>query len=539
MKPFHKAASSVAFAIVTLLSPSISTQAATLTQGRGIVTSQGVEAMRIDAARQKYGVDGTGITIGVLSDSFNFLRSAAEDVSSGDLPANVNVLADYMQGSIAPQDEGRALLQLIHDIAPGANLAFHTAYANGPFYSDLEFSLASEQVMADGIRALAAAGADIIVDDIGFLSEPFFQDGIITQAINEVVGNGIAYFSSAGNNRRDSYESPFTASGIWEPSGYGEFHDFDPGEGVDIFQNITIPVSSNPFALTFQWDSPFFSASPESGGSPNDLDIFLYDSSGTNILASGIADNLGSNPLEIFSFVNDGSFGTDQFNLAITWSNGPTPELMKYVITQGSGTINEYNTNSSTIFGHKNAPGVSAVGAAHFYQTPAFGIDPPVLSSFSSAGSTPILFDTAGNRLPTPEIRQQPRIVAPDGTNTTFYGWDIPQDADTYPNLFGTSAAAPHAAAVAALILQMNPNLTPAEVYSILESTAVDMDDPYTPSFDVGFDNATGYGLIQADRALAVTPVESAESVPEPSFTLLSVVVLGAFGFAHRSTHKK
>jgi len=83
--------------------------------------------------------------------------------------------------------------------------------------------------------------------------------------------------------------------------------------------------------------------------------------------------------------------------------------------------------------------------------------------------------------------------VAPDGADTTFFGVDI--DGDGFPNFFGTSAAAPHAAGVAALILQADPSMTPAQVLSTLPSTARNM----RPA---GFDNDSGFGLIQADAAL-------------------------------------
>lgn len=468
----------------------------------GLVTSQGDEAMRADVARQLFGVDGTGINIGVISSSFNLLGTAADDVATGDLPANVNVLfeppPEFADLFGPATDEGRGLLQLIHDVAPGANLLFHTAQGEGN--SPLETERASERVFADGIRALAAAGANIIVDDVGFLTEPFFQDGIIAQAVDEVVAQGVLYFSSAGNSGRNSYESAFNPSGVFDPRFSGELHDFDPGLGIDTLQSISIPVGRS-FVTSFQWDSPFFSLNPNSGGSPNDLDIFLLDSSG-NVLASSTESNVGGDPVEVLGFENDGSYGSDQFNVAITLRSGAAPSLMKYVDFANRATINEYNTASSTLLGHTNTNSAVAVGAAPFFETPAFGVDPANLEDFSSVGGMPILFDTDGNRLPCPEIRQQPRIVAPDGSNTTFFGDDIPEDADIFPNFFGTSAAAPHAAAVAALILQAKPHLSPSQVYSILEQTALDMDDPGTLGFDVGYDFATGYGFIQADRAV-------------------------------------
>jgi subtilisin family serine protease len=477
----------------------------------GLVTTQGDEAMRADVARQRFGVDGTGIHIGVLSTSFDLLGTASDDVANGDLPANVRVLLEASPELAdlfgTATDEGRGMMQLIHDVAPGANLLFHTAFSAVPANSELEFDRASAQVFADGIRALAAAGAKIIVDDIGFASNPFFQDGIIAQAVNEVVSQGVLYFSSAGNGFRNSYESAFNSSGVFDSRFSGELHDFDPGSGVDTTQSITLPVDA-PFSIAFQWDSPFFSLNPDTGGSPNDLDIFLLDSSG-NIVANSTESNVGGDPVELLSFLNDGSYGSDQFNLAISLREGAAPSLMKYVDPQFIATINEYDTASSTVFGHPNAAGAFAVGAAAFNETPAFGVDPANLRDFSSVGGTPILFDSNGARLPCPEIRQQPRIVGPDRGNTTFFGRDISQDADTFPNFSGTSAAAPHVAAVAALILSANPNLSPSQVYSILEQTALDMDDTGTPGFDQGYDLATGYGFVQADRAVALASVQN------------------------------
>jgi len=473
-------------------------RAAMATTNVGLVTSEADIAMRADVARSTFGVNGTGVTVGVLSDSYDNLGGAAGDVATGDLPGignplgnttPVNVLEDFSADEFGEGiDEGRGMLQLVHDVAPGADLAFHTA-----FLGQADF--------ANGIIELAEAGSNVIVDDVIYFAEPMFQDGIIAQAVDKVVADGAAYFSSAGNNARDSYESAFTPSGVVIPE-IGEFHDFDPGVGVDFLQSITIPVGAT-FIVSFQWDSPFFSVSG-GAGSPNDLDIFLVDESGTNILTDSAFNNIGNDPVEVFGFVNDGSFGTDQFNLAISNFAGPNPDLLKYVLF-GNATINEYATNSSTTYGHSNAAGAEAVGAAFYQQTPEFGVNPPELEFFSSAGGTPILFDTDGNRLLEPEIRLKPGIVAPDGTNTTFFppfpGQDV--EGDGFPNFFGTSAAAPHAAAVAALMLEAVPDATPAQIYEALEQTALDMDDPFTPGFDVGFDRGTGFGFIQADAAIA------------------------------------
>ena len=461
--------------------------------GAGSVTSQGDAAMRSDDARTVFGVDGTGVTVGTVANSFDCLGGAAADVASGDLPQGVLVLEEISDCDFADgPDEGRAMMQIIHDVAPGASLAFHTG-AGG------------QAALASAIIDLANAGADVIVDDLyGGAFQPMFQDGVAAQAVNTVVGMGVAYFSFAGNERRDSYESPFRPSGgnlTIDGNPAGETHDFDPGTGIDILQSITIP-EGDFVGIILQWDAPFFSVSGPPGA-PNDIDIFLLSDPPTTVLARSDDPNIGGDAVEVLIFENPVGSGVSHFNVVITRLSGASPGLMKYVLIPNfQGTINEFNTQSGTVFGHRNASGAETVGGAFYGSTPEFGVDPALLYPFSSAGPTPILFDTAGNRLPNPEIRQKPEIVAPTGTNNTFWGEDIASDSDAFPNFFGTSAAAPHAAAVAALMLEAGPTLSPNGIYSILEKTADNMGP-------AGFDFDSGFGLIQADLAveMATNPI--------------------------------
>jgi hypothetical protein len=456
----------------------------------GSVDSQGDATMRSDLARILFGVDGTGVTVGTLSDSFDCLGGAAAGVASGDLPAGINVLAE---GPCPAIDEGRGIMELIHDVAPGAAQAFHTA-SNG------------QADFAQGIIDLANAGAKVINDDIGYPDEPMFQDGIIAQAVNQVKAMGVAYFSAAGNVGRQSYESAFRPSGQFADIGFGpeELHDFDPGTGVDVCQQITIPEGET-LILSLQWDQPFFSVSG-APGSASDMDIVLANAACDTVLEGSAEANIGADPVEVFSFTNfsftnPAGSGVTTFNLVILKFVGPNPDLMK-TVHSGSGSFAEFDTASGTSVDHNNALGGLGVGAAFYQQTPEFGMSPPVIEAFSSAGGTPILFDIAGNRLPSPEVREQPDITAPDGTDTTFFG-DIDVEGNGFPNFFGTSAATPHAAAVAALMKDLDDSLSPDAIYEALKATAIDMDDPSTAGFDKGFDFGTGHGLIQADAALA------------------------------------
>jgi hypothetical protein len=175
----------------------------------------------------------------------------------------------------------------------------------------------------------------------------------------------------------------------------------------------------------------------------------------------------------------------------------------------GAGsTINSFFAPSPTLQGHAGAAGAAAVGAAFFLQTPKCGTTPALLEPFSSAGGDPILFDATGTRLATAVVRQKPDFVAPDAVNNTFLGFVVNATGNgivqcrnnpKFPLFAGTSAAAPHAAAAAALMLQSNAALTPAQISSALRMSAAPMNA--TPP-----DFLSGYGFIQVDAALALLP---------------------------------
>ena len=462
----------------------------------GITDSQGDRSITADRARRDFNVDGRGVTIGTISNSFDCRNRAETDVIRGDLPPGIVVLKDLQRGGTCNQigtDEGRAMMQIIADVAPGTNQAFHTGAPDEATFANAILNLRNQ------------AGSDIIVDDLAFFDQPFFQPSIAERAINQVVADGAAYFSAAGNSRDNSYESPYRPSGQNPLVQFGvqgdyEAHDFDPGPGVDVFQKIKFNFNPQPapgtnvlvgrVELVFQWDEPFRSVG--SRGSTSDLDIFLFDDPPTQKLLMSTGQNIGRDAIErLAASVNPDA----TFNLVIARRKdrgGSNPNIIKYVNFR-DGIPQEFRTNGSTIRGHQNSVNAEAVGAADYRNTPVFGVSPARRERFSSVRGTTILFDTNGNRLTTPRTPLKPNIVAADNGNTNFFGVDV--DNDGFPNFPGTSASAPHAAAAAALLLQRDRSLTPQELYLALEGTAADMDRP-------GIDDTSGFGFINTREAV-------------------------------------
>ena len=508
--------------------------ATTSVASQGSVVSQGDRSLNADTVRANTGLDGAGVTVGVMSDSYDcnppaFVpgapsTTAAQDVVSQDVPPGVEVLDN---GPCPGSDEGRGMAQLVKDVAPGANQQFHTA-----FNSLTDF--------ADGILQLEEAGSDVIVDDVIYFAENMFSDGIIAQAADEAVARGAAYFSSAGNGARLSYESayretivPFGRPG--NPALGVRAHDFGGGDTLQ-HVHVTQPGGQGIILFSLQWDQPFLSSTTyahendptptsQPRGATGDLDLLIYDENFKLVklcppgTATGITcqitgnRNIGGDAVDIAVLVATGpKTKTGTFYLRIARAGGEVPRNVKYVAFEFSGTLDivEHDTASGTAYGHTNSRDAEAVGAASWYLTEEFDADfsslvqdtpgaciPACLNDFSSAGGTPIYLDKYGVRLTTPEVRETPGVTGPDGGNTTFFFADSSFDdddgdgcnsptstfitpcldnpADEKPNFFGTSASAPHVAGVAALMLQKNGALSAQQIYDILRSTSQDM----------------------------------------------------------------
>lgn len=442
----------------------------------GLINSQGDKSMRSDISKNVFSVNGTGVKVGVISDSYNTTQGdfASDDVVKSDLPGDgnpqfstpVDLQLDYPFG--VRSDEGRAMMQIVHDVAPGADLAFRTGFL-GP----VDF--------ANGIIELEQAGCDVIVDDVTYISEPMFRDGVVAQAVDAVKAAGVSYFSSAGNFGTKSWQGSFNAETA--PAGItGEAHNFIADEsGVDLFQSITL--YQGDYTVVLQWDD-----GTEGLTTNSDFDIYLSDDEGNTLFGFNRV-NTGGAALEVLPFTVAAE--TAESNFLIVRESGSGPVELKYIVYRGSIDVNEYATpGASTIAGQANAAGAMAVGAVLYSNTPAFSGLPPTVASFSSRGGT----------LVNNEDRLKPEFCAPNGVNTSVNLGGVNIDGDAFPNFFGTSASAPHAAGVAALLIEARQKyyddvLTPDLAKGILQNTAFDMSSP-------GYDAASGAGFILADSAL-------------------------------------
>ncbi len=443
------------------------------TASTGAVTTQADHAEAADTARSTYGVTGAGLRVGVISDSFNadYGRGGSDtmytDIASGDLPTDTTILQDYNNG----EDEGRGMAQLVHDIAPGASIDF----ASGDY---------GQAGFANNIVALANAGDKVIVDDLLYIDEPSYQNGVIAQAVNKVAAQGVSYFAAADNNGAQGYEGSWVAGAATTLNGNTyTVMNFAPGQD---YLTVTDPADSY---INLQWDSP--AASAGGAGSPNDLDLYLVDSTGA-VVASGTSNNIGGDPSET---LYTGGLAAGTYKLYVGLASGAAPGDIR-VVAIGNGRDIALgsvasNTNNGTMYGHTAADGTIAVGAASFADTPAAGVNPPVSEYYSSRGVDHVLFADDGTRLAAPHDGRV-ALTGVDGGNTTFFGYDSADDADTLPNFYGTSAAAPDVAAVAALMLEARSTLTPGDVRNLLQDSAIPMADVLT----------SGSGLIQADKAV-------------------------------------
>lgn len=494
----------------------------------GAVRSEGDGQLNAANARASFGLDGSGVTVGILSDSFDrdsaAVTHAGGDVASGDLPGAgspcgsatpVGVLDDSEGEGI---DEGRAMAQIVHDLAPGAAIDFASAFP-------------SEVAFAAKIRALAAAGAKVIADDVVYFEEPFFQDGPVAVAVNEVTAAGVSYFSAAGNDNlidgsgRDiaSWEAPaFRESGscpsqLLAVPGFGSGHcmDFNPGSGVDDTFGLTVDAGET-LTIDLQWAEPW-------NGVKTDLDAYLLDATGKPLkvkvgaeefFVGSAGDNVkkSQRPVEILQWENEGSAPVEVqlavnrcFGVCNPFANAATLPRLKFALLQNGGGITEteYPQSAGTdvvgpaIFGHTGSEGAIGVGAIRYSanaEPEPYSSRGPVKHYFGPVTGTAAAAATGERTIAKPDL------VATDCGVTTFFFRRNPTQPPPF-RFCGTSAAAPHAAAVAALLRQANPGAGAAQVRATLTSTAQPVGAFGAAAVGAGLVDA--YGAVQA---LALPP---------------------------------
>ena len=222
----------------------------------GVVLSSGDAAHRGPAARA-LGTNGSGVKVGVISDSINQVGPGVSgSQGTGDLPAGpgaVTIASDQAGGS----DEGRAMAEIIYDTAPGVTqFVFGSGTAGGATGK------------ANAINALVASGARVIADDIFHLTEPFFQDGQVSQAVDAARAAGVTYFASAGNRARQSWEGTYVNS-------TGDYHNFS-ATGTDTLQTLATVPNGGFIQVALQWDEAW-------GAAATDIDALLRTTAGATL----------------------------------------------------------------------------------------------------------------------------------------------------------------------------------------------------------------------------------------------------------------
>ena len=451
-------------------------------KARTNVTSEGDKAHAADVARTQFSVTGAAVKVAVLSDSVDHMT---ESQASGDL-GPVTVLAGQAGTG---EGEGTAMLEIVHDLAPGADLFFATGFA-GP------------AAFAQNIRDLRfQSHCDIIIDDVTYFNESPFQDGVIAQAVNAVTADGALFFSSAANsgNKNDNtsatWEGDFVDGGDFAINGQsqGRLHDFG-----GTTQNVAIKGGN----VDLFWADPL-------GRATNDYDVYVVNAAGGSIVAAGnTTQNGAQDPYEAVQKANDGE------RILIVKFSGAARFLH---LDAGRGKLT-ISTSGSTR-GHNAAKDgftVAAVDANTSYPNAFTGNVKNPVETFSSDGWRRIFFNPDGTPI-TPgnfsstggTVLQKPDIAAADGVKTT-----LPANGGLNP-FFGTSAAAPHAGAVAALLKSYNPALTPSQIRSILTGTSLDIES-------AGADRDSGAGIV-----MAVAALQAASSPELPAISSFSPVTGG------------
>ena len=433
----------------------------------GSVTTEGDGIHRTDIVRSSYAQSGAGIKVGIISDGVDHI---ADSKATGDLPNDVTVRSNALGG-----DEGTAMLEIVYDMAPSADLYFHDCGAN---------TVAFNNAIAD----LIGQGCKVICDDISWITQPFFEDGEIASYLTSALTDiDIIYVSSAGNAGSSHYQGDFYS---W-PSPNESLHDFSRN-GTDYFLYLNMPAGSS-VRIVLEWNDEF-------GSSGNNYDLGLWSETYGNYVATSLNVQNGNNdPVEfIYYAAADSSAGV--FDIVVQKTSGDAKTLEVFIYAAGgTGVYSNNITPIDAIYGHTAVPGALAVGAVRV-------TTPTSIESFSSQGPSTISYPSA-------DIRSKPDIVGADGgliSGAGSFGSYNSENGEW--RFYGTSASAPHVAAIAAQMWGAYPAKTGNEIRDAIKTNAVDLGD-------FGFDYVYGNGRADAMNSYDVLPVELISFKTESSGT--------------------
>ena len=509
----------------------------------GAVTTEGDAILQANAVRSQYSLDGTGVRVGVVSDGLKgvFAKECTVNcggvekgpISTSDLPAAVaarNASGTLLSSTggivgrsfrangdlegLAPTScsfagagaEGTALLEIVHDLAPGARLSFANAG------TDIEF--------ANAVNFLAASN-DVVLDDISFFGVPYDGTSAVSRNTGAALNNPTfpirAYFTSVGNDADAHYYESYADSGIdgttvGGVNNPGHMHLFQRtstttdvlGLGSQTYNVVRLPQNGE-VAMFLTWNDPF-------GGSTNNYDLYLVQQSTGRVVASSTDAQSGrQDPVEFISYVNRGS--ADTFRIVIqNVRDAAQPRLLNLFAFQPECAAGgpqvlapplherlNYNTASRSVPAQSDAGGspvsVVAVGAICSATTAAAGrfSSVPNESCNDTSNSTIEFFSSRG---PTIDGRAKPDVAAIDGVSVSGAG--------SFGSLFfGTSAAVAHMGGVAALLLQSAPCL----LNRTTSTTAADDARGRLRSLIV--DTAVGFGGARPDNTFGTGRVDA------------------------------
>jgi hypothetical protein len=468
----------------------------------GSVDTEGDAIVLANQVRSQLGVTGKGVRVGVISDGIKGIfaancttcgPAASSPINTGDLPNATGTrdssghlisvsdgitaksfiappLQDLEGQDVLPSPcgfagagaEGTALLEIIHDLAPEARLFFANAD------TDLAFNQAVNYL---------AANTDVAMDDLGFFGLPFDGTSDVSSntaaALNSATNPIRAYFTAVGNEAKVHYLGAYVDSGvdggtIAQPAGH--LHQFQgvPGVTTDVlnlgpqpYDPIELPTNGE-VVVVLEWDDPF-------GASSNDYDLFLVEeSTGTVVARStnrGCAFATRLDPVECLDYTYTGASPSPATFHIVIQNPGNTaavknlnlfffePECAKAgpISLAATHEKHNYNTPRSSVPAESDAGGspvsVTSVGALCSASFNAALVNPSGCSD--TTHSTIEFFSSNG---PTVDGRTKPDVSGIDGVSVTGAG--------SFENpFFGSSAATPHAAGVAALLLEAAPCL--------------------------------------------------------------------------------